>query len=58
MSAETEATPEASSARRGRRGGGGAEGRRAARLGGSIKSFGYINAKSRCTKYWVKKACL
>ena len=44
MSADTEATPEASSGRRSRsrRGGGGAEGRRAARLGGGVQAFGYI----------------
>lgn len=42
MSADTEATPEASSGRRSRRSGGGAEGRRAARLGGGVKAFSYI----------------
>jgi len=45
MSADSEATPEASSTRRSRRGGGGAEGRRAARLGGGIQAFGYIKRK-------------
>lgn len=42
MSTETEAPSDASPARRSRRSGGGAEGRRAARLGGGIQAFSYI----------------
>ncbi len=42
MSTETEAPSDASPARRSRRGGGGAESRRAARLGGGIQAFSYI----------------
>ena len=42
MSTETDAPSDASPARRSRRGGGGAEGRRAARLGGGIQAFSYI----------------
>lgn len=42
MSTETDAPSDASPARRGRRGGGGAEGRRAARAGGGVQAFSYI----------------
>ncbi len=42
MSTETDAPSDATPARRGRRGGGGAEGRRAARVGGGIQAFSYI----------------
>jgi len=42
MSTQTDAPSDAAPARRSRRAGGGAEGRRAVRLGGGIQAFSYI----------------